>query len=70
MKLIDLFKKLGIFVPDCYSRKYNRNILGAKIYISLKVGDITYNVPLKDVKGTTGEFDLIVITLQGESVFD
>ena len=55
MKIIDVFRKLGIFVDNPYSRRFHQNILGTKVFICVYVDGIAYNVKADDVKFATSE---------------
>ena len=55
MKLIDFFKKLGIFVENPYSKKFNGNLLPAKLYIRVYIDGIWYGMKVEDVDFTTDD---------------
>lgn len=54
-KLIDLFKKIGLFVERPYSNRYNGNLLGVELWVNFYDGRVWHNTKVDEILVDTYE---------------
>lgn len=68
-RLIDLFKKIELFVEKPYSKRYEGNLLGVKLWINFYDGNKWHYEKVEDITVDTyeGSYKLAAITFKAEA---